>query len=345
VLVVSWPNLERDLACATRASEQLPTCTNCNPEVRMLVTVAICTLNRAESLRRTLASLAAMQVPDDLEWEVVVVNNNCTDHTDEVINAFVGRLPIRREFEAQRGHCNARNRAIDAAQGDYFVWTDDDVLVDTGWLGAYAEAFRKWPDAAVFGGRIIPNFEPPPPKWLADSLDRFGGAFGASDFGDCMQFLSVERGLIPVGANFAVRGIEQRNFPYNPEFGRKPGRRLIGGDEIDVVMRILESGRVGYWIPQAKVEHCIGRERQTVKYLFRYFAGEGEMMAFRTGPSDRPREVFWLGAPRWLWRETIEKGLRYRIHRWRSPSRVWARLLIDYSMTWGTIRYWRSQRG
>ena len=64
----------------------------------MLITVAICTLNRAESLRRTLKSLAAMQVPDDLDWEVVVVNNGCTDHTDDVIEAFADRLPIRREI-------------------------------------------------------------------------------------------------------------------------------------------------------------------------------------------------------------------------------------------------------
>ena len=48
----------------------------------MLITVAICTYNRAESLRRTLDSLAAMRVPENLDWEVVVVNNNCTDHTD-----------------------------------------------------------------------------------------------------------------------------------------------------------------------------------------------------------------------------------------------------------------------
>ena len=125
----------------------------------MLVTVAICTLNRAESLRRTLDTLAAMQVPSDLGWEVVVVNNDCTDHTDEIIASFVGRLPIRRELEPQRGLSRARNRAIDAANGQYIVWTDDDVIVDPGWLNAYVEAFRRWPEAVVFGGAIIPRYD------------------------------------------------------------------------------------------------------------------------------------------------------------------------------------------
>src|ERR1700676_2670539 len=72
------------------------------------VTVATCTLNRAESLRRTLTSLAGMTVPNDLIWEVVVVNNNCTDDTDTVIATFADRLPIRREIELRRGLAYAR---------------------------------------------------------------------------------------------------------------------------------------------------------------------------------------------------------------------------------------------
>src|SRR5947207_180454 len=102
----------------------------------MRVTVAICTFNRAESLRRTLESVAALHLPEALDWEVVVVNNNSTDHTDSVIESFKERLPIRREFEPQPGASNARNRAVYVAKGDYFVWTDDDVVVDNGWLAA-----------------------------------------------------------------------------------------------------------------------------------------------------------------------------------------------------------------
>ena len=124
----------------------------------MPTTVAICTLNRAELLRRTLDWPAVMRLPDDADWEVVVVsNNNCIDHTDAVIKAFADRLPIRREFEPERGLSHARNRAVDAAKGDYIVWTDDDVVVAPGWLAAYIEAFRRWPEAAVFGGPIIPR--------------------------------------------------------------------------------------------------------------------------------------------------------------------------------------------
>src|SRR6266702_3280450 len=110
----------------------------------MFITVAICTFNRAESLRRTLESLVAIQVTSDLTWEIVIVNNNSTDHTDDVISEYIGRLPVRREFEPRSGKSNALNRAIDVAKGDYIAWIDDDVLVDAGLLTAYMDAFRRW---------------------------------------------------------------------------------------------------------------------------------------------------------------------------------------------------------
>jgi glucosyl-dolichyl phosphate glucuronosyltransferase len=307
----------------------------------MTVSIVICTLNRAESLRRTLASLVAMRAPGELDWEVLVVNNNCTDDTDSVIEAYRGLLPLRREFEPQRGHCNARNRAIDAARGDYFVWTDDDVLVDSDWLSAYADAFRNWPEAAVFGGPIIPKFEPPTPKWLADCLDQVGGAFAARDLGDCVQPLAVEGNRIPYGANFAVRAIQQRNFRYNPELGLGAGRGRLG-DEVDVITRILQSGGVGYWIPEAKVEHCIGRERQTVEYLFRHFTAWGETRAFLVPPETAAR--LWLGVPRWRWRQLFEQWMRYRFHRLASPARVWMCHFQAYGFYRGKIRYLRSVR-
>lgn len=311
-------------------------------DAQMFITLAICTLNRAESLRRTLDSLAAMRVREDLDWEIVVVNNNCTDHTDEVIKSFADRLPIRRELEPQRGLSHARNRAVEAANGDYIVWTDDDVVVDPGWLAAYAEAFRRWPEAAVFGGPIIPIYAAPVPKWVSEN-ERFLGdsCFARRDFGDEPLPLSLPDWREPSGANFALRGVEQRAYRYDPELGVGPVRRRLG-EELDVIRRILRSGGTGYWVPPARVEHCIGHDRQTTKYIARYFAGLGETRAMLEGHREAP---LLFGAPRWLWRQCAEQWLSYRIHRLISPAPVWLRHLQAYALTWGAISYGRSQRG
>jgi glycosyltransferase involved in cell wall biosynthesis len=309
----------------------------------MLITVAICTFNRAESLRRTLDSLAWMQVPSDLEWELVIVNNNCRDHTDAVIKGFVGRLPIRREFEARAGQSHARNRAIDVAKGDYIVWTDDDVVVDPVWLAAYAEAFQRHSDAAVFGGPIRPRYEQPVVKWVVDSEALLGGPYCIRDLGEASLPLSSVGHRLPLGANFAVRADEQRAFRYNPELGLNPLRHRRG-DEHDVIERILQSGAVGYPVPAARVEHCIGHERQTVSYLFRYFSGAGEQDAFIQQLERREHSgALFFGAPRWLWRGLFEGWLLYHLHRLASPAPVWVRHLRVFAYSLGAIRYWRRE--
>lgn len=303
----------------------------------MFVSLAICTLNRAESLRRNLDSLVAMRVPHDLQWEVVVVNNGCTDHTDEVIASYAARLPIRREYEPQRGISRARNRAVDAAKGEYIVWTDDDTVVDPGWLTAYAEAFRRWPQSAVFGGPIIPRYETPMAEWLQACEHLLRDVYAFRNFGNAPVRISPKEGSDPYGANFAVRAAEQRSVRYDPNLGMAPGHDRLG-EETAVIIGIFATGASGHWVPDARVEHCIGRQRQTAAYIIRYFAAQGETKALlqsrrQTGPR-------LLGVPRWMCRHVVEKWISYRVHRLISPAPVWMVHLRDYGLAKGQFRYW-----
>ena len=309
----------------------------------MLITVAICTFNRAESLRRTLDSLIAMQVPSDIAWEIVIVNNNSTDHTDDVISEYADRLPVRRVFEPRTGKSNALNRAIDVARGDYILWTDDDVVVDASWLTAYVEAFRRWPEAAVFGGRITPKYETPVQKWILQSEALLEGPYAIRDFGDHALPLSADdEDHFPFGANWAMRTAEQRAFRYDPDLGPVPSR-IRNQEETDLIRRVLDSGATGYWIPEAKVEHCIGRDRQSVRYIAAYYESWGETLAFRnaaataTGP-------FWFGVPRRIWPRLLVWGVLYRVCRFVSPAPVWVRYLEAYSWNKGICRYWLHNR-
>ena len=316
---------------------------------KMLITVAICTYNRAESLRRTLDSLVAMRVPGGLDWEGVVVNNNCTDHTDAVIASFADRAPIRREFEPRQGLSNARNRAVNAARGDYIVWTDDDVTADPGWLAAYAEAFRRWPEASVFGGPVIPQYEEPAAKWVVEGETLLAIVYSLRDFGEKPLPLSVPDRRTPIGANFAVRTLDQRAVLYDPKLGFSAGQ-LMGGDELDVIHRILNSGATGRWVPTARVRHCIGHDRQTIGYVVRRLASMGEeaalldirwdgALAFQGGGHG----PVWFGVPRWVWRQLVESWLKFQLHRRISPATIWLRYLRDYSMAYGRIRHLRSE--
>ena len=296
------------------------------------LTIAICTWNRCNSLRETLEGFAAIVVPPGTDWEILVVNNNCTDRTDHIIASFESRLPIRRAFEPRPGLSHARNRAISEARGSYILWTDDDVTVSRDWLVAYVDAFRRWPDAAVFGGPIRPLLEGTPPKWLLRIYPTIAGVYAARDFGSEPIPLSPQ--VIPWGANYVIRVREQSSRHYDPELGYRPGR-LIGWEETELIQALLADGAEGWWVPEAALRHHVPRARQTTKYLRSHFYHRGMYYGGRWNEVDR-RLVF--GRPRWLWKRVVTAELKYRLHRAISKPEVWVDHLIASSESWGLLK-------
>jgi len=259
------------------------------------LSVIVCTRNRAGRLRAMLESACALAVPPDLAWELLVVDNGSGDDTAAVAAAFAGRLPLRLVREPVAGLCPARNRGVGEARGRHICWTDDDVLLDPAWLGAYAEAFRRHPEAAIFGGRILPELEPPAPAWFARSTQAWPVAnlVAYRDMGDEESRIALAGGNIPWGANFAVRGDEQRRYLYNVELGFSP-HHMRTGEECDVVYRIVTAGGTGWWVPDAIVRHVIPAERQTRAYILHYFDQAGRTAAFLHDrfPGDNANAVF-----------------------------------------------------
>ena len=298
----------------------------------MIVTVAICTRNRSRALERTLRSLAAAAVPPSLSWEVLVVDNSSDDETPRVIANASDALPVRAVDERQIGLSHARNAAIREARGDYIVWIDDDVLVDAQWLRAYHDAFRARPEIAFFGGPIVPTFEGSPPAWLRLALPRVDNAYAARDLGAAP--VALTRDTLPFGANFAVRSDVQRRYPFDPALGRR-GTALSAGEEWAVLEAMLAGGESGQWVPGARVEHVISAERQSVRYLRRYYVENGMSLALtRRAPGERVL----FGRPRWAWREALLQELAYRVRRAYAPADVWSVHLRRASLAWGLLR-------
>jgi len=248
---------------------------------RIAITVVICTRDRAAQLRNVLESAAQMDAPKGLRWELLLIDNGSSDDTAEVALSFQPRLPIRVVREDAAGLSHARNRGVVEARGDYICWTDDDVIIDRGWLAAYAAAFTRHPEAAVFGGEIIPVLESPTPRWFA----RFAAQWPLTTVlaqrkhGNEPIPLSFENALVPWGANFAVRAAEQRAVAYDPGLGVSPLQRRVG-EEAEAVFQIMKRGATGWWVPEARVRHIIPVARQTWRYVYEYFQSYGETVAY-----------------------------------------------------------------
>lgn len=298
----------------------------------MRLSIAICTWNRSSLLRQTLERMCELRTPKGATWELIVVNNNCTDDTAAVLEAYASRLPLRAVEERKPGLSHARNAAIDAATGDWILWTDDDVLVAPDWLEAYHAAMVAHPEIAFWGGALEPWFEGDPPRWLPPSLPRLAAVYCVADVGD--RAVHPDDAPLPFGASFAVRADLQRERRYDARLGRRAGN-LLGGEETAVIRSLMRDGHAGRWLSTARARHFVPRARQSVAYLRRYFHDFGVSMASLEGANGARR---FLGRPLWMWKQAVVCELRYRFWRLLARPERWVPDLEAASMAWGGLR-------
>jgi glycosyltransferase involved in cell wall biosynthesis len=278
-----------------------------------VVSIAICTYNRSESLQRTLSSLAQQNDINIDAMEVLVVDNNCTDSTANVVEAFRERLPIGRVAESRQGLAHARNRAVADFRGDVLLFTDDDIRFGPCWLAAYQNAIRRFPDADYFGGRILPDWGQMKPRWIKDEpLPLIDGVVGWFDHGvETRPFETTEPP--PFGASFAIRRqLFDKIGGFRVDLGTG-GMGLGRGEETEFLMRARNAGAQGVYVGEALCFHVYDPRRLTLAALYRYGIACGQSY---NAIADRPYDGDYGRAASFLARGVVQmlkgRGDRFR---------------------------------
>jgi len=222
-----------------------------------LVSVIVCTYNRAALLGQCLQSLVTQTLATE-HYEIIVVDNGSTDRTQEVAHDFARRHgTIRVVLEPRLGLSHARNTGIRHAQADYLAFIDDDARAFPDWVERIVAAFAETdPPPVVVGGRILPIYEHPPPAWFDAFYETSGG-------GDAQVFLTSRWSCYNVcGGNMALeKRIALACGGFSPDFGMV-GTQLRLGEDTDLVMRIYTQYahilydptlRVHHWVPSWKL--------------------------------------------------------------------------------------------
>jgi glycosyltransferase involved in cell wall biosynthesis len=251
----------------------------------MNITVILCTYNRCQSLAKALDGIAAQVLPDSVEWELVVVDNNSTDRTREVVNEFCRRHParVRYIFEPQQGLSNARNAGIREARGEIVAFLDDDVSVEQTWLGNLTAALGngEWAGA---GGRIVLAQPFSSPSWLSlQEPYNLGGALCALfDMGDKPGKLD----RAPYGANMAFRkDMFEKYGRFRTDLGRSPGS-LMSNEDTEFGRRLIAAGEQLRYEPSATVYHPAPEDRIQKAYFLTWWFnyGRARVREWRRGP-------------------------------------------------------------
>jgi glucosyl-dolichyl phosphate glucuronosyltransferase len=241
------------------------------------LTVLICTWNRSALLEETLGSLAAMDVASTIRWEVVVVDNNSTDDTRQVVQqaARAFPAPVRYVFEPRQGKSTAMNAGLGASNAPIVAFTDDDVLVSRDWLTAISDAFRTRSEISYVGGPVDPIWERPRPAWFDRTGTILWGALAILDYGD-EPFVFEDRKKVPLAANFAIRrALIDRIGNFDTAFGRNSEQVLLGQELPEFFARARSIAARGLYVPRMRVRHHVPARRLQPGYLRRWWYGKG----------------------------------------------------------------------
>lgn len=234
------------------------------------VSVVVCTCNRADHLAKTLASLSAQSLPDKVEWEVLVLDNNSKDRTREVTEEFCRRFPerFRYIFEGTPGKSYAMNRGIQEARGDVIAFTDDDVTLEADWLWNLTTDLHhgQWAGA---GGRTLPERGFVPPRWLPLERKYALAPLAIFDKGNSVRELTEA----PYGNNMAYRkAVIQKYGGIRTDLGPCSGsRRPQKSEDSEFGNRLLLAGEKFVYRPDAVVYHCVPPERVQKRYFLQWW--------------------------------------------------------------------------
>jgi glucosyl-dolichyl phosphate glucuronosyltransferase len=269
----------------------------------MDLSVVLSTYNRAGILAQALQHLAQQQAPG-VEFEVIIVDNNSSDATRQIAESFTAAdHRFRYLFEARQGLSYARNAGIRVARAAVVAFTDDDVHVAPDWLAQIRHALLNYPEADYVGGRVLPIWQEPIPKWAHDRMSPFA----LQDLGDQPVQVSSRDPRCLIGACLAVR---TRALAKAGLFSIETQRVRDGvgsTEDADWEMRVWSYGGHGMYVPDMVVRSPLASHRLRKVYHRRWHIGHGRFQA-RSRRLEPENSRCWLEVPAFLYRQALQSG-------------------------------------
>ncbi|HVF48489.1 MAG TPA: glycosyltransferase [Pyrinomonadaceae bacterium] len=231
--------------------------------------IVICTYNNAPMLARTLEAISRQKVSEGIGWRVLVVNNNCTDETPQVVEQFAraGRFDVRMVCEPEQGLTAARVCGVKNTRGEWVAFVDDDCLLAENWIEEAASFASGHPACGAFGGQIILQWEQSPPPYVLNFPYAYAGAYHG-ETAKRRQWLAGA-GMVVRRAALASTGWIEKQF-----LSDRTGARLVSGGDVEIAMRVAARYEVWY-NPACKIRHVIPPRRTSRAYLRRIVFGLG----------------------------------------------------------------------
>ncbi|MBW4642863.1 MAG: hormogonium polysaccharide biosynthesis glycosyltransferase HpsE [Goleter apudmare HA4340-LM2] len=239
-------------------------------------TVAIPTYNGEARLPLVIECLLQQKGVENLNWEIIVVDNNSKDTTVNIVHDYQKNwcypFPLKYIFEAAQGAAFARSRAILEARGEIVGFLDDDNLPAHNWVIEAHNFFAEHPQVGACASQIHGVFEVEPPEVLKPILFYLA----ITERGDQTHIYEPNKQGFPPSAGLVVRrNAWKNNVPTRLFLVGRVGSSMLGGEDAESLLYIYRAGWEIWYNPEMVVDHIIPAWRLERDYLISLMHGVG----------------------------------------------------------------------
>ncbi len=229
--------------------------------------ICIATYKRPLGLRSLLDSLEVQELDPGDSVEILVVDNDPRS-SESVVEHFAAssRFDVRYLTQPEQNISVTRNVAVEAAQGDFVWFIDDDEVAISNCLALLASAQREFDADGVFGP-VIPEFESPQPRWIADS-SVFNRPIHAT--GNTSTSYRTSNTLVRTSLLKGADG------PFDPDFG------ITGGSDSMLFRQLAREGAYFIDSADAVVYETVTASRSTWEWMTARRRRQGQNFARQT---------------------------------------------------------------
>jgi len=278
------------------------------------VSVIIPSYNRGSVITKTLNSFFNQTFKD---FEIIVVDNNSTDNTKEVVNSIPN---VRYVLEERQGVHWARNRGALEAKGDILYFTDDDMEADSKLLEEIIKVFDIDSSVGAVTGIILPKFEIEPPEWVLKHC--YNAIYG----------INIQKGLIVSENDIGVfsgheavkKDVLIKAGGFNPENTKG---EWLGDGETGFNKNIKKLGYKFAFTDKSITYHLIPKERLTQRFLNLRMTNQGNADSYTYYRENKKTDSFI---------KHILKGCYFL------SLAIWFRLVgnSEWRLRWAWVYYW-----
>lgn len=247
----------------------------------MDVTILICTHNSAKRLPETLNCLRQQFGAHDLSWEVLIVDYNSSDDTNEVVKKVWSdfQVPLRIIEEKQAGKTPALETGLQAAMGEAVCIIDDDNWIDPYFISTADRIIKQHMDVGVIGAQGVAHCEVEQPEWFEENQ----GIYAVGHQGNKSGYVENEKRLWFWGAGSVVRKkawlkAKEKGFTpiFNPSRESAQGKfkkGFSGGEDPEMCFAIQLVGYKLWYEPSLRYQHYIPKFRLQKSFIIDATAG------------------------------------------------------------------------